>query len=314
MRFLSYRDGDDQRCGVLETDLVHPLPPGVRLLDLLGDDGTRLREAGALALADSGEMHPLAEVHLVAPIPSPPTVRDFMTFESHFAGARGLDNPIPEQWYGAPAFYFTNPYAVLGPSDVVPISPGSRLFDLELEVAAVVGRAGRDVAPEAGESHVVGYTIFVDWSARDLQYDEMQVGLGPAKAKDTATTMGPYLVTADELEPYRSGAAFGLAMRASVNGELLGEDRLDSMAWTFGELVAYASRGTEVRPGDVLGSGTCGGGCLVEAWGRQGLEGLERHPALRPGDTVTVEVEQLGAMTLEVVEGAEPVPIPPARR
>ena len=150
--------------------------------------------------------------------------------------------------------------------------PGSSVLDFELEVAAVIGKEGRDLTPEQARDHIVGYTVFNDWSARDLQSAEMKVGLGPCKGKDTATTLGPYLVTADELEKYRDADGFlRLALTAEINGEVVGKDLLSNMSWTFEEMAAYASRGTVVRPGDVLGSGTCGnGGCLAELWGVRG--------------------------------------------
>ncbi|MFG1925288.1 fumarylacetoacetate hydrolase family protein [Cryptosporangium sp. NPDC048952] len=177
--------------------------------------------------------------------------------------------------------------------------PGSSLFDFELEVAAVIGRAGRDLVGPDAEAHIAGYTIMNDWSARDLQFTEMNVRLGPAKGKDTSTTLGPVLVTPDEIEPYRSGSSYDLRMTASVNGRPIGADSLSSMHFSFGAMIAHASRGTEVRPGDVLGSGTCGGGCLAELWDRHGLDA---HPSLRPGDTVTIGVEQLGTITSRIVD------------
>ena len=221
------------------------------------------------------------------------------------------DGGAQPRWYEAPAFCFTNPYAILGPADEVPIPPGSRLFDLELEVAAVIGRAGRDIRPDDADAHIAGYTILVDWSARDLQFAEMQVRLGPTKGKDTATTLGPVLVTPDELQPWRTDTAYDLAMTVQINGKQLGQDSLSAVAFSFAEMIAYASRGTEVRPGDVLGSGTCGSGCLAELWGRQGFDA---HPPLRAGDVVTVIVEQLGSLTCHITEGVQPIPIPPARR
>lgn len=141
----------------------------------------------------------------------------------------------------------------------------------------------------------------------------MQVRLGPCKGKDTAATLGPYLVTADELEPYRDTDGFlRLALTASVNGEVVGEDLLSNMSWTFEEMVAYASRGTVVRPADVLGSGTCGnGGCLAELWG---VRGEQSPPPLKPGDTVTLTVEGIGAVSNTVAPGVDMVPLPPARR
>jgi 2-keto-4-pentenoate hydratase/2-oxohepta-3-ene-1,7-dioic acid hydratase in catechol pathway len=220
---------------------------------------------------------------------------------------------VPEQWYAAPTFYFTNPHALYGPHDSIPVPPGSTVLDFELEVAAVIGREGRDLTPEQARDHIIGYTVFNDWSARDLQSAEMQVGLGPCKGKDTATTLGPYLVTTDELERYRDDEGFlRLALTAEVNGEVVGQDLLSNMSWTFEEMVAYASRGTQVMPGDVLGSGTCGnGGCLAELWG---VRGKQTPPPLKPGDTVTLTVEGIGTVSNTVVPGADPVPLPAGRR
>lgn len=313
MRFVTFVDRGSDRVGVLRDDMVHALPVGVSILDLLQAGETSLLDAGTTALTSSSTVLPLSEVGLRAPVPNPPTVRDYMTFEQHVAGTGlmlGPETKVPPRWYEAPRFYFTNPYAIRGPQDEVPITPGSQRFDLELEVAAVIGRTGNNVAPDRGSDYIAGYTILVDWSARDIQFAEMEVPLGPTKGKDTATTLGPVLVTADELEPYRSGTSFDLGMRVEINGQLLGEDRLDSMAFSFGDMVAYASRGTEVRPGDVLGTGTCGGGCLAEHWGRRGMDAI---PPLEPGDVVTVSVDQLGSMSLTIVEGADLIPIPRAR-
>jgi 2-keto-4-pentenoate hydratase/2-oxohepta-3-ene-1,7-dioic acid hydratase in catechol pathway len=202
---------------------------------------------------------------------------------------------------------------VSAPHDDIPIPPGSSVLDFEREDAAVIGEEGRDLTPERARDHIVGYTIFNDWSARDLQSAEMRVGLGPCKGKDTATTLGPYLVTADELEKYRDpDGLLRLALTAEINGEVVGADLLSNMSWTFEEMVAYASRGTTVRPGDVLGSGTCGnGGCLAELWG---VRGRQDPPPLKPGDTVTLTVEGIGSLSNTVVPGPDPVAVPVARR
>jgi 2-keto-4-pentenoate hydratase/2-oxohepta-3-ene-1,7-dioic acid hydratase in catechol pathway len=151
-----------------------------------------------------------------------------------------------------------------------------------------------------------------DWSARDLQRREMKVQLGPAKGKDFATTLGPWLVTADELEGYRDADGFlALDMRVSVNGTVVGQDLLSNMGWPFEELVSYASRGSHVRPGDVLGSGTCGnGGCLAELWGRRGQ--LD-PPPLQPGDVVEMTVEGIGTIRNRVVAGPDLPAVPAAR-
>lgn len=312
MRFLTYDEGGRDRVGVLAADgLLRPLPAGVTMLALLREGS--LREAGEAALASGGPALEPGGLRLRAPLPDPPTIRDFMTFETHVEGAlkmAGPDAVVPPFWYTAPGFYFTNPYAVLGPHDGVPVPPGCRLFDLELEVAAVIGAVGQDVTPQDGEGLIAGYTILIDWSARDVQFAEMTLRLGPTKGKDTATTLGPVLVTPDELEPFRKGHSFDLRMTAAINGDSIGQDSLASMGYSFGDLVAYASRGTQVRPGDVLGSGTCGGGCLAEMWGRRGLDA---HPPLQVGDVVSVSVEQLGSLEISVVPGPDLVPVPGAR-
>jgi 2-keto-4-pentenoate hydratase/2-oxohepta-3-ene-1,7-dioic acid hydratase in catechol pathway len=303
MRFVTYDEGQGRlRAGVLDGETVHPLGEGTTVLSLLGDDGTRLRRAGEDALTSTVGTREVSDVIVCAPIPTPPSVRDFMTFESHVEGSMKLvnpDNPVPAEWYDAPAFYFSNPYATIGPDEDVMVPPGSTMFDLELEVAVVIGKPGRDITVEDAWGHVAGYSILIDWSARDLQMREMGVRLGPSKGKDSATTLGPTLVTPDELEPFRSGKGFDLHMSARVNDVEIGSDTLASMGYSFAEMISHASRGTEVRPGDVLGSGTCGGGCLAELWGRHGVDA---HSPLTPGDTVTVAVEQLGVVSQRIVQ------------
>jgi 2-keto-4-pentenoate hydratase/2-oxohepta-3-ene-1,7-dioic acid hydratase in catechol pathway len=222
------------------------------------------------------------------------TVRDFYAFEEHVATARrarGLE--MEPDWYELPVFYFSNPYAVLGPDDPVAAPPGCEELDYELEVAAVVGRSGRDLDPQHAEEHIAGFTIMNDWSARDLQRREMRLGLGPAKGKDFATSLGPSLVALDELEDRRAGKAYDLAMTARVNGREYSRGNLADAHWSFGEMLAYASRGTRVAPGDVIGSGTCGTGCILEL---SLVHGHDAYPWLYPGDVVELEVERLGVL------------------
>jgi 2-keto-4-pentenoate hydratase/2-oxohepta-3-ene-1,7-dioic acid hydratase in catechol pathway len=312
MKLATWDDGGVVTAGVVGEHGLHALPPDITVLDLVRAGLPTALDAGLAAL--SAPPVPLAEVRLLPPL-EPPTVRDFVAFEEHVEGVRksidGVGGVVPE-WYQAPQFYFTNPYALIGAHDDVPVPPGSQRFDFELEVAVVVGRDGASLTPEQARDHVFGYTVLNDWSARDLQSREMKVNLGPAKGKDSATTLGPWLVTADELEPYRDDEGFlDLDMRVSVNGVEVGQDLLSNMGWPFEELISYASRGTEVRAGDVLGSGTCGnGGCLAELWGRRGEQ---TPPPLRPGDVVEMTVEGIGTIRNRVVPGLDLPPVAPAR-
>ncbi|WP_143219682.1 fumarylacetoacetate hydrolase family protein [Actinomadura sp. CNU-125] len=302
MRLATFEHAGRVRCGVVGPEGIRPFPDGTRLIDLLGVLGP---SGPGGPPAPDGPPVAFADVRLLPPV-EPPSVRDFVAFEEHVEGVRrAVDGAsgVPDAWYDAPTFYFTNPHALIGARDDLPVPPGSAALDFELEVAAVIGRDGGDLTPDAARGHIAGYTIFNDWSARDLQSREMRVGLGPCKGKDFASTLGPWLVTADELEPFRDADGFlRLALTAEVNGEVVGRDLLSNMGWPFEDLVAYASRGTRVRAGDVLGSGTCGnGGCLAELWGLRG--GSDEPPPLRPGDLVTLTVEGIGAVSNRVVEG-----------
>jgi 2-keto-4-pentenoate hydratase/2-oxohepta-3-ene-1,7-dioic acid hydratase in catechol pathway len=308
MRFATYQENDGPaRAGVVSDAGIHPLPAEVAVLDLVRAGLPAALAAGRDALGEPPV--PLDAVRLLPPLAAP-TVRDFVAFEEHVDGLTA--GQVAPEWYQAPTFYFTNPYALIGAHDEVAVPPGSQLLDFELEVAVVVGRDGASLSPEQAREHVFGYTVLNDWSARDLQRREMQVHLGPAKGKDFATTLGPWLVTADELEPYRDAGGFlALDLRAHVNGEQVGQDLLSNMGWPFEELIAYASRGTQVRAGDVLGSGACGnGGCLAELWGRRGRT---EPPPLRPGDVVELTVEGIGTVRNRVVAGLSLPPVREAR-
>ena len=312
MRFATFSAGGRVQAGVVGDAGLHPLADGTSVLQLVRAGLPAALAAGRRAL--DGPAVPASGVRLLPPL-DPPTIRDFVAFEEHVEGvvaSVGDGAGVVPEWYEAPTFYFTNPYAVTGPYDDVPVPPGCQLLDFECEVAAVVGRDGASLTPEQARDHIFGYTILNDWSARDLQRREMKVSLGPAKGKDSATTLGPWLVTADELEPYVDEDGFlAVEMTVAVNGTQVGHDLLSNMGWPFEELIAYASRGTWVRAGDVLGSGTCGnGGCLAELWGRRGR--LD-PPPLRPGDVVEMTVEGIGTIRNQVVPGTELPPVRPAR-
>lgn len=300
--------------GEVTGDTVTALDPNVTVEALLG----MTPEARAL-VARTGPPQPTDVVRLVAPL-DPTSIRDFMTFEEHVEGtiqlSGGPNAPITPEWYEAPTFYFTNAHAVTGPFDDVAIPPGSEALDFELEVAAVVGAAGRDLDPVAAADHIAAYAVYNDWSARDLQGREMRVRLGPCKGKDFANTLGPWLVTVDELEEFRDADRLALEAEVFVNDTRIGHDTFANMGWSFEEMLAYASRGTDVRPGDVLGSGTMGTGCLAEAWGR----GQDRvPPPLTAGDVVTMTVQGLGTIRNRVVADTAtlheiPAARPPAHR
>jgi fumarylacetoacetate (FAA) hydrolase len=237
---------------------------------------------------------PLHGETLLPPV-EPPSFRDFYAFEQHVQNARrnrSLDM-VPE-WYDAPAFYFSNTAGIVGPDAPVRKPPESSELDYELEIAVIIGKSGRDIPIAEADTYIAGFTICNDWSLRDIQRQEMKVGLGPAKGKDFATSIGPYLVTPDELAdrllPDTSrGKRYDLTMTARVNGQEYSRGNLRDMHWTFAELIAHASRNTALRPGDLIGSGTVGTGCITEfprgtyAW-------------LQPGDHVRLEVERLGIL------------------
>jgi 2-keto-4-pentenoate hydratase/2-oxohepta-3-ene-1,7-dioic acid hydratase in catechol pathway len=192
------------------------------------------------------------------------------------------------------------------------VPPGCELLDFELELAVVIGKPGKDLTPEQASEHIAGYTLFNDWSARDLMAPVLPFGMGPMKGKDFANSFGPWIVTADELEPYRRDGRLALELHAELNGVPLpaGGDNSVNMAWSFEEMIAFASRGTELKPGDVLGSGTCGGGSLLEYWARLDSEQV---PPLRPGDVVTLVAEGIGSMSNTIVAGVEVTPLTRAR-
>lgn len=290
MRFARFLHQGRAGLGLLAGEDLLRVPGVDDLLPLLRRDGG-LAEAAAAAGA-AGDGVGLAEVELLAPLACPPTVRDFYAFEAHVVtsrAARGL--AMEPAWYEQPVFYFSNPYAVRGPGELR-LPAGTARFDFELEVAAVVGRAGQDVDVADADDHIAGYCVLNDWSARDVQAAEMRVGLGPAKGKDAATGLGPWFVTTDEIEHRRRAKGFDLAMTASVNGVPYSAGCWSDLHWSFAEMVAHASAGTEVRPGDVLGSGTCGTGCILEL---SAVHGEEAYPWLRRGDVVVVSVEMLGS-------------------
>jgi 2-keto-4-pentenoate hydratase/2-oxohepta-3-ene-1,7-dioic acid hydratase in catechol pathway len=310
MRIARYELGGTAAVGAVEGDgdatVLRPLPADVSVIGLLQESPAE-RAAHAL-----GDPVALSTVRLLVPL-QPPSVRDFVSFEQHIQGMiMGDGIPFPEAWYGAPAFYFSNPNSLFATGDGIPVPPRAERFDYELEVGAIIGTRVQDLTLENARAAIAGYTIFNDWSARDLQGEDRKLGMGWAKGKDTASTLGPWIVTADELESYRDGEGrLDLKMTVWLNGEQTGSDTLASTAWTFEQMLVYASRGTALVPGDVIGSGTCGGGCLGELWGRRGELS---PPPLSPGDVVRMTVERIGTIENAVVAGSQPVDYGTSRR
>lgn len=309
MKFVSYwsRAADAARTGIVRDAWIHGLNGDAQIADLLAEGPLGLANAAADIAMNPLEIVDEASSKVLVPIPSPPSVRDFMSFEAHVVTSMAaIGREVSPFWYEAPTFYFSNPAAVRGPNDPIAISPGSNAFDYELEFAAVIGKPGSDITVADAGSHVAGYVLLCDWSARDLQEQEMTIGLGPVKGKDTATTIGPYFVTADEFEVFRKDNGFALQMTTSVNGRLYSSGNAADLYWSFEQMISYASRGTTLVTGDIIGSGTVGTGCILEL---ARVHGPEAYPWLKAGDQVEVSVENLGSFTTEILGGHEPAPL-----
>jgi 2-keto-4-pentenoate hydratase/2-oxohepta-3-ene-1,7-dioic acid hydratase in catechol pathway len=312
MRWVTYTSPLDgsERAGVLGERGVHGGPPGTSLTGLIEQGEAGLTAAGRALLSRPDELVPLDAARLRSPIPLPPSIRDFMAFENHaVTSIEAIGGTLSPAWYQIPAFYFTNPAAVRGPREPVPVSPGSTAFDYELEVAAVIGTPGENISVKDAERHIAGFMVLCDWSARDLQEHEMAIGLGPAKGKDTATSFGPWLITPDELADVRTAHGYDLAMTAEVNGRRYSAGNWSTLYWTFAQMIAYASRGTRLRPGDVIGSGTVGTGCILEL---SRVHGSGDYPWLRPGDHVSLAIERLGSIDAAILPAAAEEPLQPS--
>jgi len=296
VRLARYRSGRDgaEWVGLVTDELVTPLADGA---GRAGQDRLLAVAMGRPSVpAAIGDPEPIDRVRLLSPVPEPPSIRDFYAFEAHVATAcrsRGLE--MEPDWYELPVFYFTNPAAVLGPDDEVAVPRGTVELDYELEVAAVIGVDCADVVPAEWLEVVAGFTVMNDWSARDLQRREMALGLGPAKGKDFATSLGPVLVTPEELLDEHGVPR--ATMVTHVNGEEWSRGELADLHFGWGALLAHASRSTRLRRGDVIGSGTVGTGCILEL----GLvHGRARYPYLVAGDVVTLGIEGIGSLTNRV--------------
>ena len=242
------------------------------------------------------ETIPLAEQQLLAPIANVKAFRDFYAFEGHVKTARANRGVgmIPE-WYEIPVFYFSNPNSFYGHDQDIPIAIGCKEFDYELEGAFIIGKAGKNIPLSEAKNHVLGLTILNDWSARDLQREEMKMNLGPAKGKDFASSLGPVIITMDELIDVENNGKFKLRMQAFVNGTQYSDGNMYDMHFTLEQIIERASRSVWLYPGDVIGTGTVGTGCILEIGKAKNL------PYLKIGDTVELSIERVGTLKNKII-------------
>jgi fumarylacetoacetate (FAA) hydrolase len=300
MKLLTYDPGSGPRAGVLDGQQVVDasallgaaiLLRDVRALLEYADDAIERvqRAVGQVA----APRVPLSAVTLRAPILQPPTVRDYIAFEEHATGqwTREAGGPRMEVWSRLPIFYFSNPLRITGPEETVAYPAAARQLDYECELALVVRREGSNILEADADRYIAGFSIFNDWSCRDLQFDESVFGLGPAKGKHAASSLGPWIVTLDEMAPYYRDGTLHVQCTVRVNGVVWMQGNAWNMHHTFGAMLERAAQDSRIATGDVIASGTVGGGSISEAV-RKG------YPArfLQPGDVVEMEVEGIGVL------------------
>jgi fumarylacetoacetate (FAA) hydrolase len=297
-RFIPSEDLPESLIGLIFAgpeawDYVNQLVTALEGEDALSLKGAQRKPVG----------YPMEQVFLYPPLPNPESLRDFFAFEQHVKNVyafRGKE--IPAEWYEFPAFYFSNPHAMYGSGSVIPYPQKSQALDFELEVACVIGKTGRDITPEQAQDYIFGFTILNDWSARDIMRKEMRVGLGPAKSKDFASSIGPWIVTPDELAQHATDrpGVYDLDMIARLNRDEKGRGNWREIHYSFGELIAHASRDAYLVPGDLIGSGTVGEGSLLGITKGDG-------PWLKPGDLVELEITGLGVLSNQIgAQGGQP--------
>ncbi len=317
MKFVSYNFQGNQSYGVLDSDgtildlrITKSLGFPETLLEFIeNSDGSlqSLKQSYKQIQKETKVLY-IKDVELLAPIPRPPSMRDGYAFRQHVETARrnrGLEM-IPE-FDAFPVFYFTNHQAVTGPGNVEVQDLHLDKLDFELEVAIVIGKKGKNIPKEMADEYIFGYTIMNDWSARSMQMEEMKLNLGPAKGKDFATSIGPFLITRDELKEKKQlrstpkGEVLDASMKALINGKQYSAGNTNQMNWTFAQIIERASYGTYLYPGDVIGSGTVGTGCLLELNGSKITDNLW----LKPGDNIVLEVDGLGKLENKIVQAKD---------
>jgi len=313
MKLVSYKTEDSEHLGVFVNGHIYNLNSCDKVLPdemnafLQGGDALMERAKKIDAQIKSGAIEPKEEVfyELLAPVPHPTSCRDGYAFRQHVAAARrNRKVDMIAEFDQYPIFYFTNHNAIQGPGDIECMPDHFQKLDFELEVAIVIGKKGRNITASEADEYIAGYMIMNDMSARTLQMEEMLLNLGPAKGKDFSTVIGPWLVTPDELESYKTapkeghtGATYNLEMACIVNGVEVSKGNMADMDWTFAEIVERCAYGVDILPGDVIGSGTVGTGCFLELNGT----GLLNDPAypvqwLKDGDVVEMKITGLGIL------------------
>jgi len=318
MKLVTFQTGKRQNLGIIANQQVYdlhecdPMIPGNMNAFLQGGDALMERAKVVEKKLKDHQINALSEkqYQLLAPVPNPTSCRDGYAFRQHVAAARrNRGVPMIEEFDQYPIFYFTNHNAIYGPGELSCMPDHFKRLDFELEAAIVLNKKGRNIEAADADSYIAGYMIMNDMSARALQMEEMLLNLGPAKGKDFATVIGPWLVTPDELErnkvackPGHTGNAYNLEMLCRVNGIAVSKGNMADMDWTFAEIIERASYGCDVFPGDVIGSGTVGTGCFLELNGT----GILNDPNyktqwLQPGDKVEMEITGLGLLENTIV-------------
>ncbi len=267
------------------------------MLSFIDNHEVNLQLINELDLTNARPDYALDDVTLLAPLPNPRSFRDYVAFEQHMLNAgKTFGHPVAPVWYEMPIFYFTNHQAISGTGQDIPRPPLCRKLDYELEMACIIGKSGSDIKADEADDYIFGYTVFNDWSARDIQGREMGMPLGPHKGKDFANTIGPCIVTKDEMNQYRTDTdRFDVRMTAKINGQLICDGNFKTIHYTFGRMIERASEnGVTLYPGDMLGSGTVGWGSLIET-------NFAAHRPLEPGDEVEFEIAGIGILKNKVV-------------
>lgn len=288
------RTGWIQGDQVVDMQLAHPGLP-TDMLSFIDDHETFFQLIKSL-----GEVkghYALAEVKLLAPLPNPRSFRDYIGFEQHMLNAsKSFGHTIGQAWYEMPIFYFTNHQAIYGPEDEIKKPAKETRMDLELEMACIIGKKGKDIPASEAKKHIFGYTVYNDFTARAIQKREMEIPLGPHKGKDFANAIGPWIVTADEMEQFMGeNDRFNIRMTSRINGVTVCEGNYNTVHYSFLQMIERASENNvNLMPGDILGSGTLGSGSLVE-------NNFTVHRPLEPGDVVELEIEGIGILRNKVV-------------